>query len=37
MQRQPEKPHPMQQYTFVPIMNPLTEAQRDFFNLQVGQ
>lgn len=37
MQRQPEKPQPMQQYTLFPITNPFTDAQRDFFNLHVGQ
>ena len=36
-QMQPVKPHPMQQYTLVPIRNPLDVAQRVFLRRQVGQ
>ena len=37
MLMQPVKPHPMQQYDFFPILNPLEVDQRTFFNLQFGQ
>lgn len=37
IQTQPLKPHPMQQYTLSPIVNPFEVAQRTFFNLQFEQ